>query len=882
MASSGEPACKPVESNTLVDAEKVLKRHYSTIGIGDVFLDPPIHPLLKNYLKEGCSESFKSWEIMGTIKKEPEDFVVREIFQKNRRIPGLSNDVFVDDSFRVARMLDPDEVIEQKLDEQKLDEQITAPKIEAAKAAKNLGLIHHGNQTVDDPVEDINEKAPLETIRDSLQRIFQDRADPIKEAEKILESMCSLQAAVILRIKNFAGDEVKTPMADVWIPPFPTDETDGSSQQREERGELHRALKVEFPMMKSERAERKDDETVTRDHWIRVAPDQTFDDIIPFLYDPVVDLQSLHLFRNRGFEGIRAVVEKREQSGVRDRGKRSRNRDNRTRDSSTVLAMDNGSQTILRLRPDIQKDGRRSVHQIVAKKVRDFNTSTVPNIPIPIEPSGDDDADTSRKMTTTSAVVVQWSKQALEKASRKRKRPQNNDEKESDVEIEAYPHLLCILKKRQREHLVAIQNLTAALRCRQSDIGLAGIKDMQAVTYQFCTIRNYQASRIRSANHRLRQNGMELSGLYKVDWQLNNGDLEGNRFEIVVRDLNRINVEPTGSGPAKEMVAPCEITHVRDMIERIRKSGFINFYGEQRLGSPGESEEVGTRAFDIGKAMLQQNFCMAIDLLMTGRNVTRGGGQVENAKARKAREIWKATGGDAAATLKAFPNGDSMPRERSVLKGLKVSLCWYSLLMLPVCPCRSLNLSQRYGKEKSLEALRCLGYNMRIFWIHAYQSLIWNSAATERIKLYGTKTVKGDLYLEDDREGQSDVKVVVSDYEESTVQLSQVVLPLPGYKIQYPENEIGQVYQKLLQRDYVSFDQNAPAEATAKGSYRRLITLPDNLDVSFDVLDESSARTSNSMKLKFDLPKGCYATVLMRELFLSTATRSDNQAEALE
>jgi tRNA pseudouridine13 synthase len=201
--------------------------------------------------------------------------------------------------------------------------------------------------------------------------------------------------------------------------------------------------------------------------------------------------------------------------------------------------------------------------------------------------------------------------------------------------------------------------------------------------------------------------------------------------------------------------------------------------------------------------------------------------------------------------------------------------------MLRVCPCRSFNLSQRYGKEKPLEALRCLGYNMRIFWINAYQSLIWNSAATERIKLYGAKAVKGDLYFEDDCEGQSEVRVVVSNDDESTVKLSQVVLPLPGYKIQYPENEIGQVYQKLLQRDNVSFDQHAPAEATAKGSYRRLISFPGNLNVSFDAIDES-AQTSNSMKLKFDLPKGCYATVLMRELFLSTATRLDNQPIALE
>ena len=55
--------------------------------------------------------------------------------------------------------------------------------------------------------------------------------------------------------------------------------------------------------------------------------------------------------------------------------------------------------------------------------------------------------------------------------------------------------LFCTLKKEQVEHQVALQSLMRALKCRPGDIGLAGIKDMKAITYQFCTLRNVDIKR---------------------------------------------------------------------------------------------------------------------------------------------------------------------------------------------------------------------------------------------------------------------------------------------------------------------------------------------------------------------------------------------------
>ena len=99
-----------------------------------------------------------------------------------------------------------------------------------------------------------------------------------------------------------------------------------------------------------------------------------------------------------------------------------------------------------------------------------------------------------------------------------------------------------------------------------------------------------------------------------------------------------------------------------------------------------------------------------------------------------------------------------------------------------------------------------------------------------------------------------------------SLSLDQVVLPLPGFKISYPENDIGQLYQTLLDLDGVKFEKSAPQEATAKGSYRRLIVQPGTIDFQMNAEEAT-------VDLKFQLPKGSYATMLLREMMLTTATR---------
>ena len=163
----------------------------------------------------------------------------------------------------------------------------------------------------------------------------------------------------------------------------------------------------------------------------------------------------------------------------------------------------------------------------------------------------------------------------------------------------------------------------------------------------------------------------------------------------MVRHLKRVQLfQAEGDKSWTERTIPVHSSHLDAMVKRINDFGFINFYGEQRVGDAGVRSYVGVRSFDVGRAMLQRDFSKAVDLIMTGRT-----SQVYNPGADEinAREVWKTSGGNARETLKAFPkNSSAMLRERDLMKGLL-----------------------RYNDP--LEAIRCIPHSIRMFWIHGYQ-----------------------------------------------------------------------------------------------------------------------------------------------------------------
>ena len=77
---------------------------------------------------------------------------------------------------------------------------------------------------------------------------------------------------------------------------------------------------------------------------------------------------------------------------------------------------------------------------------------------------------------------------------------------------------------------------------------------------------------------------------------------------------------------------------------------------------------------------------------------------------------------------------------------------------------------------------------MRLMYLHAFQSYVWNMAASERVRLYGLKPVVGDLvYDKDNSNKKSVIHLDESNINEFTFE--DIVLPLPGFSVIYPKHQ---------------------------------------------------------------------------------------------
>lgn len=88
---------------------------------------------------------------------------------------------------------------------------------------------------------------------------------------------------------------------------------------------------------------------------------------------------------------------------------------------------------------------------------------------------------------------------------------------------------------------------------------------------------------------------------------------------------------------------------------------------------------------------------------------------------------------------------------------------------------------------------------MRSMYLHAYQSFIWNEITSKRVQLFGLKPVIGDLI----RSNSNEVLYLTKENIELYT-IENVVLPLPGNSIIYPENQSKIIYLLVFKK----FDKN--------------------------------------------------------------------------
>lgn len=117
-----------------------------------------------------------------------------------------------------------------------------------------------------------------------------------------------------------------------------------------------------------------------------------------------------------------------------------------------------------------------------------------------------------------------------------------------------------------------VSHLARMLQIGHQDIGVAGLKDRHAITRQFVSIPAKCESRLCAIDHP--QITLLKTGRHRN--KLRPGHLKGNRFSIVIRDI-----EPAG------------LERARAIIPELASRGGANYFGEQRFGRDFETLRLG-------------------------------------------------------------------------------------------------------------------------------------------------------------------------------------------------------------------------------------------------------------------------------------------------
>ncbi|HYC19308.1 MAG TPA: tRNA pseudouridine(13) synthase TruD [Candidatus Bathyarchaeia archaeon] len=357
-----------------------------------------------------------------------------------------------------------------------------------------------------------------------------------------------------------------------------------------------------------------------------------------------------------------------------------------------------------------------------------------------------------------------------------------------------------------------VRDLSRRLQISQRRIGWAGTKDKRAVTTQRMSIDSIRLVEPVSFGT------VVAEPIGRSDRPVSLGDLDGNDFIITVRAVEGPQNKVTGA--------------VGGLIEEIRNArGLPNFFGIQRFGSIRPVNHI------VGRALVE--------------------GDLERAVMTYIAKPFLDEPDDVKAVRQSVAETYDF---KEALKRMPVRLRYERAM---------LNHLAKYPNDFD-GALGVLSTNLQKLFVHAFQSYLFNRMVSSRLEWGLPLAVgfDGDRVRAPDRERVRTVvpKNVHEVNQSLAAGTASVQMPVPGYDTELSDGVIGQIERDVLASAGVDLDafriESCPRLAS-KGVMRNVL-LP--ADIRFDVAPDELSEDRMKVELRFFLPKGGYATTVLREV----------------
>jgi len=304
---------------------------------------------------------------------------------------------------------------------------------------------------------------------------------------------------------------------------------------------------------------------------------------------------------------------------------------------------------------------------------------------------------------------------------------------------------------------------------------------------------------------------VEILETFRSDHMLRLGDLLGNYF--------RIRIENDEDHSADILKIYGEISS---------KGGFPNYFGIQRFGS------IRTNTHKIGKYIVNGNLDEAVKRYIGDPDIDH-----EDFRLEFYRTL------DASEALKNFPM--HLNFERSLISHIAET-----------------------GNFES--AFSSFPLNLRMIFVHAYQSYLFNTMLSERFKRMGnlSEVSEGDVAVPVDRyfnpvPNEGYIKVTKFNLEKisriSLMDRVRITAPLVGYETTFSGGIQGEIEEEVMEKEKVSPEmfRIASDPSMSSSGERRIISAKP---VDLKIMEKNT--------LGFSLGRGIYATSFLRELLINS------------
>jgi tRNA pseudouridine13 synthase len=303
----------------------------------------------------------------------------------------------------------------------------------------------------------------------------------------------------------------------------------------------------------------------------------------------------------------------------------------------------------------------------------------------------------------------------------------------------------------------------------------------------------------------LAQTNLSLDYLGQVDRPFHASDIVANRFQIALRDLE-----------------PRRASTIAERLSRLAAIGVANYYDDQRFGSLGASGQF------IARAWVDRDYERACHLALCDPTDS------DRPDDRLDRERIAAAWGQWDALARHACRDD----RRAVLEEL----------------CRSNNFRRAFVR---------IAHPQRSLYLSAYQGFLWNELLAEQLGLLVPPAQVIAMPLKAGR------ALLYRELDSAALDaLRQLAIPLPSSRIA-PVGPIAELIERVLGRHQITLKKlrvDYPRDSFFSKGERAAIVFPAERQAAEEPDPLHPARSL--ARLQFQLPRGAYATMVVKSLLI--------------